>query len=127
MKIAGFFEELWTPSFGTPAGAARDFVADTAYEDADKIMSYLRAGHEIISTMGMAADALGSGEQFVGGDSLFTDGEWLWRGDLWHYVRLHHVTLPDEFLQRVRTHGYEVPEVERARLLEVRDFIRERW
>ncbi|MBC2863664.1 hypothetical protein [Streptomyces mexicanus] len=127
MKVAGFFEEFWTRSFGQPAGSVRDFVAEVRYEDADEIGAYLRGGHPVFCAMGAVEDVLGSGEFFLGGASLFTDGEWLWRGDLRHYVRSHGVTLPEEFLERVRTRGYEVPAVGRSRLLEVTDHVQGCW
>jgi hypothetical protein len=36
------------------------------------------------------------------GSSELTDGEWVWPGDLAHYVWDHHVRLPDEFVDCVR-------------------------
>jgi hypothetical protein len=123
MKIAGFFEEFWTRSFGEPAGSVRDFAVAVPYEDADEIIAYLRGDHPVFCAMGAGEDVLGCGEFLLGGASLFTDGEWLWRGDLWHYVRSHGVTLPEESLERVRSRGYQVPAVGRSRLLEVTDHV----
>ncbi|MFI6944202.1 hypothetical protein ACIBI4_33525 [Streptomyces sp. NPDC050418] len=112
MRIAGFYQEFWSPAFGVPTGAVTEFLAASPYQDADRITAYLRSGYEMISAMGITRDLLGSGEQFAGGDSLFTDGEWLWRGDTWHYVCLHHMRLPEEFLARVRDDDYVIPAVE---------------
>ncbi|MCM3266488.1 hypothetical protein M3765_21205 [Streptomyces thermoviolaceus] len=126
MKVAGFFEEFWTRSFGESAGSVRDFVAELPYADADEIGAYLRDGHPVFCAMGAVEDVLRPGEFLLGGASLFTDGEWLWRGDLWHYVRSHGVTLPEEFLERVRARGYKVPAIGRSRLLEVSDYVQER-
>ncbi|MGW2316305.1 hypothetical protein [Streptomyces sp. NPDC001680] len=127
MKIAGFFQELWTPAFGARIGSIHGFLASAPYDDEGKIIEYLRSGHEIFSVMGAAADVLDPDREFLSGDSLLTDGEWLWRADLWRYVHLHHVLLPDEFLRRIRDNAYSVPAVENSRLLEVLDFVEARW
>ncbi|MFH8374004.1 hypothetical protein [Streptomyces cyaneofuscatus] len=82
MKIAGFFEELWTPSFGAPIGRAKDNVTSNPYEDEGEIVRYLLSGHELLSAMGSSADVLGSGNTVPGGYSIFSDGIWIWRGDL---------------------------------------------
>lgn len=102
MKIADFFQELWPLSFGEPIENLRDFLTSTPYEDSEKVTEYLLAEHEIYSFMGSSEDVLGSGRTILGGDSIYSDGEWLWRGDLWFYVRTYHVTLPAEFLAQVR-------------------------
>lgn len=123
MKIAGFFRELWSPTFGAPVGSVHDFIAPTPYSDESNIADYLRFGYEILSVMGTAVDVLDHEREFVSGDSLLTDGEWVWRADLRHYVRIHHVLLPDEFVSRIREHKYSMPAVEQPRLLEAVDFI----
>ncbi|MFD9904966.1 hypothetical protein [Streptomyces sp. NPDC059063] len=127
MQIADHFTELWSPNFGRPRGSVRDFLSLRAQPDQGDIVGYLRAGHEILSVMGAAPDVLGSGEDIVGGDSLYTDGEWLWRGDLWFYVRSHHVQVPEAFLVHMRDRGYSMPHVEHPRLLEILDWVEERW
>ncbi|MGW0422823.1 hypothetical protein [Streptomyces sp. NPDC003015] len=52
---------------------------------------------------------LGCGENLVGCSSLFTDGSWVWRGDLGHYVGRHGVTLPPEFVERMREFDWKPP------------------
>jgi hypothetical protein len=123
MQIADFFQELWSPSFGTPRGSVRDFLAPEAYADAERITEYLRGGHEIVSVMGTSKDVLGTGRTVLGGDSIFSDGEWVWRGDLWFYVRTHHVALPEEFLARIRQHDYQVPPEDEAQIVEIAKYI----
>lgn len=119
MKIADFFQELWPPSFGEPAGSLRDSLASTPYEDSIKITEYLLAGHAIFSVMGSSEDVLGSGQTILGGDSVYSDGEWLWRGDLWFYLRTHHVALPEEFLAQIRGGDYLMPAENEPQLVEL--------
>ena len=119
MKIADFFQEFWPQSFGLPTGSLKDFLAASPYQDAQKITEYLLAGHDIYSVMGSSEDALGSGKTILGGDSIYTGCEWLWRGDLWFYVRTHHVKLPEEFLTQIRESDYAVPAENEPQLIEI--------
>jgi hypothetical protein len=119
LKILGFFAELWPDFAGTPAGRTADFVQTDAASDEAALTDYLRSGYELLSVMGVARDVLGSDERILGGDSLFTDGEWIWRGDLWFYLRKYHVRLPEEFIARVREQSYTVPELSLDRLAEL--------
>ncbi|MFD6472838.1 hypothetical protein ACFWEH_04935 [Streptomyces anulatus] len=109
MRVAGFFEEFWPPSFGTSVGSVHDFTSSAPYEDPKEITKYLLTGHDLFSVMGSSGDVLGSGETILGGDSILSDGDWVWRGDLWFYVRKYNVRLPDPFLARVREKQYLVP------------------
>ncbi|MFJ3700738.1 MULTISPECIES: hypothetical protein [Streptomyces] len=123
MQIAGFFQELWAPSFGQAAGSVQDFVMPTPYTDAKKITEYLLAGHDIFSVMGSSRDVLGSGKTVLGGDSILSDNEWIWRGDLWFYVWNHRVQLPGEFLARLRANNYEMPAENEQRLTEIARYV----
>jgi hypothetical protein len=43
------------------------------------------------------------------GSCDFYDGEWLWPQGLAHYIERHSVRLPDEFIQTMRSHSWQVP------------------
>ncbi|MFJ2900724.1 hypothetical protein ACIO87_38490 [Streptomyces sp. NPDC087218] len=101
----------------------RDSLAPGPYEDAERITGYLLGGHDVLSVMGSSTDVLGSGRTVLGGDSVLSDGEWIWRGDLWFYVRTHHVELPGEFLAHVRLHGHLVPAGDEPRMIEVAAYV----
>lgn len=45
-----------------------------------------------------------TGEEWEATGSLFSDGEWKWRDDLWLYLRDYDIALPDEFIEHV--HDY---------------------
>ena len=38
-----------------------------------------------------------------------TDGTWIWRDDLIHYVQCHSVRIPDSFYDHIRQKGYLIP------------------
>nr|BFD81632.1 hypothetical protein StreXyl84_10330 [Streptomyces sp. Xyl84] len=124
MKVLGFYRELW-PSCSQATDSIRSFVADVPQANEGEIASYLRGGHILFSSMGVVDDVLGSGASIIGGGSLLTDGEWVWRGDLSFYARRHHVVLPDEFRANAETTGYIVPPVEQERLVVLTDEVQE--
>lgn len=120
MQILGCCSELW-PSSPEATSSIRSFVAGVPQPNESEIASYLRSGHVLFASMGVVDDVLGSGENIMGGGSLFTDGEWVWRGDLWFYVSRYHVVLPDDFRAKVDSLGYDVPSVEQERLMALTD------
>ncbi|PSJ25448.1 hypothetical protein B7P34_28200 [Streptosporangium nondiastaticum] len=122
MKVLGFHEETWPATAGS-VGSIRDAVTDTPSPDEQEIVAYLRGGHVLFASMGVVDDVLGSGETIVGGGSLFTDGGWVWRGDLSFYVTTYHLALPDEFVSRVRAAGFQVPAVGQECLMELTDAV----
>ncbi|SDK58608.1 hypothetical protein [Streptomyces indicus] len=126
-KIAGFHEELWAPSYGPAHGSIRDHLSPAPYEDERQILRYLRSGHLLFSAMGSAQDVLGSGRSVVGGDSVYSDGGWVWRGDLWFYVRVHRLALPEAFLRDIREAGYFMPPEDTDRLAEWSAYVADRW
>ncbi|MFF4159449.1 hypothetical protein [Streptomyces sp. NPDC001678] len=120
MKVLGFYSELW-PSSSEWDGGIRDFVTDAPQPNEQDVAAYLRGGHTLFASMGVVDDVLGSGEGIVGGSSLFTDGEWVWRGDLWFYATTYHLRLPEEFTSKIHAAGYAVPPVAQERLMELTD------
>jgi hypothetical protein len=124
VKIAGQYEELWPAAAGEGEGPLAAAVRQEAVADEEALVGYLRDGVELFTAMGAVGDLLGSGERILGGESVLTDGEWVWRGDLWFYVRRYHLALPGEFLAAVRGRGHRVPEVERPVLLALWEALR---
>ncbi|GHC74446.1 hypothetical protein [Streptomyces cinnamoneus] len=122
MKALGFYRELW-PSSSDWDGNIGDFVSNSPQPNEQEVAAYLRNGHALFASMGVVDDVLGSGESIVGGSSLFTDGDWVWRGDLWFYVVTYHLLLPDEFTSKIRASGYSMPSVEQDRLVELTDAV----
>ncbi|MFJ3205892.1 hypothetical protein [Streptomyces sp. NPDC086989] len=124
MKILGLCEELWSAQSGAAKTNLRDLAREAGEDDEAALIGYLDGGYEILSFMGSVNDLLGSDERILGGDNILTDGEWMWRGDLWFYVDTYHVSLPDEFLQKVRSRNYVMPEVSREDRLAVYEEVR---
>jgi len=66
------------------------------------VLEYLSKGTGVIDFMEATRDPFDRAKYISGGPSLFSDGEWIWRHDLEHYVRFYRIGLPEEFLARVR-------------------------
>ncbi|MEV7119208.1 hypothetical protein [Kitasatospora griseola] len=112
LGLLGFYDELDNRS-GQPNGSIRDAVRPVGEPDEMDLVAYLDAGHVLIDVMEAGHDVItGSTHRHSPGcSSLVTDGEWLWRQDFPHYVETHHVSLPDAFLEHVRSLNYQIPAV----------------
>ncbi|MFD4135854.1 hypothetical protein [Streptomyces goshikiensis] len=124
MKILGFHREFWAGWPGPAYGSVGDFVQESAEPDEPEIIEYLDSGYQILSFMGSVKDVLGSGERILGGDNIFTDGEWVWRGDLSFYVVTYHLSIPIDFLDQIRERKYLMPDVSRDQRLAVYNEVR---
>jgi hypothetical protein len=122
MKTAGMFLELGRVRQPTLQHSIRDSVAATPLPDVDRVAAYLRSGHVLIDFMDVKDDVLDHSRQVMGGPTILTDGEWLWRDDLAYYVSRHNVLPPEEFLQLIRKRHYIVPDVDEATLEKITEF-----
>ncbi|MFE9188117.1 hypothetical protein ACFYL6_00760 [Micromonospora sp. NPDC007208] len=111
MKTVGFFRELGPNPAEVYVESIHSHVDAEPLPDALGVEDYLRRGHGLIDVMGAEIDVLGSGRRLVGGASVLTDGEWLWRDDLRFYLATYHVRLPTKFLETVRGNDYHVPDL----------------
>lgn len=110
MQTAGMFAELNQGFRPDSAPSIKDHVGSAPPSDEDRIVAYLRAGHELIAMMDCQDDPLDPSRQVIGGSSMLTDGDWLWRRDFAYYVGRHHVLVPEAFLTLIRARHYVVPE-----------------
>lgn len=119
MRI-GFFKEFFLrPSDYPWLPSIKDAITCNPPSDENRLVEYLSAGNYVASVMEALEDVL-TGELFKesgGCSSLLTDGLWLWRQDLSHYVRRHHVRLPDEFILHIRSNLYLPPVLSEAELV----------
>jgi hypothetical protein len=124
LKSVGFFAELGrSPDYH---GSMRDISASEPSTDEAALIDYLRSGHQLFDVPETAFDVLQHDLKIVGGPSLLSDGMWIWRLDLPHYVGRYHLRLPREFVDHVRANEYAVPALSDEELtsvgLEIRDF-----
>lgn len=109
LKAAGMFRELGPVRSAEPQESIFDSVTDEELPDLTEVVTYLTSGHVLIDVMDVADDAFDPARQVMNGSTVLTDGDWLWRKDLAHYVRRHRVALPEDFLALIRERDYVVP------------------
>jgi len=111
--MVGFFREL---RHGMPDGPQlRSVVSKSPHQNEDRIVRYLRSGVLFIATPGFVEDVLAPG-QIIGSAHIFTDGVWVWPGDLAHYVEKYHVRLPAEFVAHMEDQNWTIPNEESVSL-----------
>ena len=112
LGLLGFYDELDNRS-GQPNGSIRDAVQLVGEPDETDLVAYLDAGHVLIDVMEAGVDVItgNAHRHSLGCSSLATDGSWLWRQDFPHYVETHHVSLPDAFIEHVRSLHYQMPTI----------------
>jgi hypothetical protein len=120
-KTAGMFREFGPIRSSEPQDSILASVAAEPLPDVDRVVAYLRAGHELIAMMDVQDDVFDGSQQVMNGSSIRTDGDWLWREDLAYYVRRHNVAVPAEFLRLIRGRHYIVPDLEESALGECGD------
>ncbi|KOX11716.1 hypothetical protein ADK66_05825 [Micromonospora sp. NRRL B-16802] len=116
MKTVGFFRELDPNPTELYRESIHAHLSSKPLSDATQVEGYLRSGHGLIDVMGAEIDVLGSGRHLIGGASVLTDGEWLWRDDLRFYLATHHVHLPQDFLETAHGNDYRVPDLREDQL-----------
>lgn len=110
------FIELGKVRSAAGQDSIRTHVLERPLPDVDQVVAYLRAGHVLIDFMDVQDDVFDGSRQVLGGPTILTDGEWLWRDDLAYYASRHDVALPEEFLAHIRRHDYTVPVVDEPTL-----------
>jgi hypothetical protein len=93
---------------GTDADSAfihpRSLVDPTwARQNRGRVVKYLAGARTVAHAAGHSYCRFGCG---LTGCAELSDGVWLWPEGLAHYVKLHDVRLPDEFLEHIRNRGY---------------------
>jgi hypothetical protein len=87
-------------------------VVDPGWEAGrrSEIVAYLKAGHGVASYLGYSFCRLdcGTPEEEMGTKDL-SDGTWVWPEGLSHYVEVHAIRLPDEFVETMRENDWCPP------------------
>lgn len=123
LRLVGFFKELGSSTHY--AGEIREAIQPSPGAEERLLVQYLRMGQVVLDVPETATDVISGDDRIVGGPSLVTDGTWLWRLDLAHYVEKYHLALPSEFLDHARAHAFRVPRLSDGELERVgRDALR---
>jgi hypothetical protein len=83
----------------------REVAGDLAPEVRKRLADYLDGGDFWNGYLGYSWCRFNCGiPNNAMGSTELTDGHWVWPAGLSHYVRVHNITLPDEFIAHVLTH-----------------------
>jgi hypothetical protein len=119
LRRAGFFREFYPDHPSLPW--LRDHVSTRRVRSETKIVDYLRAGHLLVGIMEWGVDHF-DGTPFDGSSgcsSLLTDGQWVWRQDLAHYVERYHVELETNFVASLVAADFRMPDLSVHQLTEL--------
>jgi len=76
----------------------------------DAICRYLDSGEMFRVYMGYSSCRFSCGiSDFQMGTCDLSDGQWMWPEGLSHYIRIHDVLLPEEFIQSMADAGWQCP------------------
>jgi hypothetical protein len=118
--IAAFVE------FGEPGGSIRDAVNRLSPSERESVATYLEGGVLVSAVPGSGNDVL-DGEPVALPPSLRSDGHFIWRSDLVHYVRKYGVGLADDFLAHVRSGSMPPTELDVESDREVTNWLKSRF
>lgn len=93
----------WKSSLRDPYALPRHFEAPLALGVRSMLVDYLRRGRVVNQYRGHSWCRYGC--RMLNGSAEQTDGEWIWPTDLPHYIEMHGVALPPEFLEHVFFRG----------------------
>jgi hypothetical protein len=110
LKQVGYWYSAQEKHFPKP----QDFVDPTwQKENRQKIINYLKSGNAVRHYFGFSSCRFNCGARGIEmGTSDLSDGEWMWPEGLFHYIEIHNVRLPDEFIQTMIKNDWKVPHIE---------------
>jgi hypothetical protein len=114
LRKVGFFRELEHGDHDGPSLTAA--VRHERHPDQAKILDYLRKGEVLIVMPMVVGNVLHPESDKMVSVPILTDGTWAWPNDLQLYVEMDNVSLPEEFIQHMRTNHWQRPPPERVNL-----------
>lgn len=84
LKTIGYYKEM--PHGQVTDPCMEEFINQEDVEQAEMICNYLRNGSALIVSPGETVDILHPEKGFSGTATAYTDGTWVWPGDLAYYV-----------------------------------------
>jgi hypothetical protein len=107
LKTVGYYKEM---SQGRETDdSIYNFIYKGNPDENAKICQYLESGVEFIVSPGVTYDVINPDNGTSGIASSYSDGTWLWPGDLSYYVKKYNIKLPDEFISTMRKSNWIVP------------------
>lgn len=106
LKTVGYYKEM--PHGHETGNSIFDFINKGSQEYIDKIYQYLKSGVEFVVSPEVTHDIITPEKGTSGIASSYTDGIWLWPGDLAYYVKNYNLKLPDEFISTMSQNNWKI-------------------
>ena len=106
----GFYRELTDdPDEQQELPSITENLSESPLASEDRVISYLSNGICLGAKGGYVQDVLdpSSSEPLL--PHLYTDGTYLWRLDIVHYVKKYHLRLPQEFITHMASMNWNPP------------------
>ncbi len=84
------------------------FIMKGNREEVNNICTYLESGVPLITCCGVSQDVIKPENGISGTPTMFTDGKWVWPGDLSYYVRNYLLALDSAFIADMREKNWHV-------------------
>jgi hypothetical protein len=114
LRPVGFFEELGLASHYV--GKMQKMIQGQASANERMVIDYLKSGYVLLDAPETAVDAIDGRARIAGASSLVSDGTWLWRLDLVHYLSKYHLSLPGDFIEHLAQRNYLMSELSESDL-----------
>jgi hypothetical protein len=107
----GFYRELCRDVDDAPFATASmvDSIHDVPQEYEAKIVAYLRSGFCLGAGACYVEDVLDPLDRTALNEHLYTDGTYLWRLDIAHYVKKYHLRLHESFVEHMKSRNWQPP------------------
>lgn len=93
-----------------------------------RVLNYLRSGKEYMALLGYSYCRFRCGiDDSEMGCRDLTDGTWVWPEGLVHYVEVHNLPLPEEFIATMEGNSWCVPDVKNPAVLVEKGFSLTAW
>ena len=106
LKTVGYYKEMVQGRETDPS--IYDFINKENADIIKNICNYLNQGIAFIVSPGTVSDVIHPENGTVGISSSYTDGVWLWPGDLAYYVKKYSLKLPEEFVDTMQKNNWKV-------------------
>ena len=107
LRTIGYYKEM--PHGQETDPCMEEFINQEDPEQAEMICNYLRNGSALIVSPGETIDVLHPEKGFSGTATAYTDGTWVWPGDLAYYVESYLLRVPEDFRQTMIQNKWHNP------------------
>ncbi|BAW04292.1 conserved hypothetical protein [Nocardia seriolae] len=106
LKPVGIYREMYR-TVREELPLMRESYVRQPIADRKLVAEYMKAATPVFDVPGEVSDLLDTAKAVLGGMSLVSDGEWIWRVDSVHYLENYALDIPTEFLDHVRGLNYQ--------------------